>query len=235
MTDLVTAAIFFVGTHIGIGSTPLRDELIERVGERVYRLLFSLVALVAIVWLVVAYRAAPFLPLWTGGAFFHGLALLVMPVAVLLVVSSLSQANPTAMGQGPDPDAPEPARGMLRVTRHPMMWGVALWAVTHALANPDWASLVFFGAFAVLALGGALALDHRLTRQNRPGWGVFVQRTSFLPFQAILEGRQTLVWGEIGWRRVGLALGLYGVLLVVHPWLFGVGALGALGGGAPGG
>jgi uncharacterized membrane protein len=226
MTDLLTAALFFVGTHIGIGSTPLRDELIERVGERLYRILFSLVALVAIGWLIMAFRAAPFQPVWAESAFFGFLAALVMPVAVLLVVSSLSQANPTAIGQGPDPDAPEPARGMLRVTRHPMMWGIGLWALAHALANPDLASLVFFGAFAVLAFGGALALDHRLTRVNRPGWGVFVQRTSFVPFQAILEGRQTLVWAEIGWRRVGVALGLYALLLVAHPWLFGVPALG---------
>jgi uncharacterized membrane protein len=225
MIDLVTAALFFVGTHIGIGATPLRDELIERVGARIYRLLFSLVSLVAIVWLIVAFRAAPLVPLWWGGVVLDALTLLVMPVATLLVVASLTQANPTAIGQAPDPDAPEPARGMLRVTRHPMMWGIGLWAVAHVLANPDLASVVFFGAFAVLAFAGALALDHRLTRQNRPGWGVFVQRTSYVPFAAILEGRQSFVWAEIGWQRVGLALAIYAVLLVAHPWLFGVAAL----------
>lgn len=225
MIDLVTAALFFVGTHIGIGSTPLRDELIERVGLRLYRLLFSLVSIVAIVWLIVAFRAAPLVPLWWGGAVLDVLALLVMPVATLLVVASLTQANPTAVGQAPDPDAPEPARGMLRVTRHPMMWGIGLWAVAHLLANPDLASVVFFGAFAVLAFAGALALDHRLTRLNRPGWGVFVQRTSYVPFAAILEGRQSFVWAEIGWQRVALALAIYLLLLVAHPWLFGVPAL----------
>lgn len=225
MIDLVTAALFFVGTHIGIGSTPLRDELIERVGLRLYRLLFSLVSIVAIVWLIVAFRAAPLVPLWWGGAVLDVLALLAMPVATLLVVASLTQANPTAVGQAPDPDAPEPARGMLRVTRHPMMWGIGLWAVAHLLANPDLASVVFFGAFAVLAFAGALALDHRLTRLNRPGWGVFVQRTSYVPFAAILEGRQSFVWAEIGWQRVALALAIYLLLLVAHPWLFGVPAL----------
>ena len=225
MIDLVTAALFFVGTHIGIGSTPLRDELIERVGLRLYRLLFSLVSIVAIVWLIVAFRAAPLVPLWWGGAVLDVLALLVMPVATLLVVASLTQANPTAGGQAPDPDAPEPARGMLRVTRHPMMWGIGLWAVAHLLANPDLASVVFFGAFAVLAFAGALALDHRLTRLNRPGWGVFVQRTSYVPFAAILEGRQSFVWAEIGWQRVALELAIYLLLLVAHPRLFGVPAL----------
>lgn len=224
MTDLFIAALFFVGTHIGIGTTPLRAEVIERVGEGWYRLLFSLVSIAAIVWLVMAYRAAPFVPLWQGGAVFNGLTILVMPVACLFLATALVQPNPTAIGQQPDPDAPEPARGMLRITRHPMMWGIGLWAITHLLANPDQASVVFFGAFAVLALGGAAALDHRLTRQNRPGWGVFVQRTSFLPFAAVLEGRQHVVWSEIGWQPLVLALGLYVVLLLLHPWLFGVAA-----------
>jgi uncharacterized membrane protein len=226
MTDLVTAALFFVGTHIGIGATSLRTELIDRVGERVYRLLFSLVSLVALVWLVMAFRAAPTIPLWWDGKWLGLVAVLVMPVAALLLVTAIMQPNPTAVGQTPDPDAPEPARGMLRITRHPMMWAIGLWAITHGLANPDLASIVFFGAFAALAWGGALALDHRLTRENRPGWGVFVQRTSFIPFVAILEGRQQLVWNEIGWPRLGLAVVLYLALLIAHPWLFGVAAWG---------
>jgi len=224
MTDLFIAALFFVGTHIGIGTTPLRTEVIDRIGEGWYRLLFSLVSIVAIVWLVMAYRAAPMVPLWYGGAFFNVLAIIVMPAACLFLVTALIQPNPTAIGQQPDPDAPEPARGMLRVTRHPMMWGIGLWAVTHLLANPDLGSVLFFGAFAVLAFGGAAALDHRLTRQNRPGWGILVQRTSFVPFAAIIEGRQHFVWAEIGWSRVALALGLYMLLLVAHPWLFGIAA-----------
>jgi uncharacterized membrane protein len=226
MTDLVTAALFFVGTHIGIGATSLRTELIERVGERVYRLLFSLVSVVALVWLIVAYRAAPTIPLWWDDAWLGALAVIVMPFATLLLVTAIVQPNPTAIGQAPDPDAPEPARGMLRITRHPMMWGIGLWATTHALANPDLASVVFFGAFAALAFGGALALDHRLTRENRAGWGVFVQRTSFVPFVAILEGRQQLIWTEIGWPRLSVAVVLYLALLIAHPWLFGVSAWG---------
>lgn len=226
MTDLFVAALFFVGTHLGIGATPLRAELIERIGLGRYRALYSLVAIAAFVWLVMAYRAAPYRPLWEAGIAATVLAVLLMPIAILLIVTAVSQPNPTALGQEVDPDAPEPARGMLRVTRHPMMWGIAIWAGCHALANPDLASLIFFGALAVLALAGAAALDHRLGRASRPGWGVFVQRTSFVPFVAILERRQHLVWQEIGWPRLAAALLAYLALLAAHPWLFGVSALG---------
>jgi len=221
MIDLITAALFFVGTHIGIATPPLRSEVIARVGEGIYRLLYSLVSIVALVWLIMAYRAAPTLPFWTGGGLASWLALLVMPAAFLLLVTAVLQPSPSAVGQAPDPDAPEPARGMLRITRHPLMWGIALWAGAHVLANPDAASLVFFGALGVLARGGAAAQDLRMSRANRPGWGIFVQRTSFVPFVAIAEGRQQLVWSEIGWPRLGLALALFAVLLLAHPWLFG--------------
>ena len=85
-----------------------------------------------------------------------------------------------------------PATGIIRVTRHPFMWGVGLWALLHLAANGDEASVIFFGSLAVLALVGTLLIDARRTRENAPGWGVFLQATSNLPFAAILERRQRL-------------------------------------------
>lgn len=225
MSNLLIAALFLVGTHLGIASTQLRPQLVASIGERPYRLLYSLIALVAIAWLVHAWKAAPLVPLWTPGPGLRHLPLLVMPLACLLLVCALSQRNPTALGQGPDPDSAEPARGIVRVTRHPMMWAVALWAIVHVLANGDLASLLFFGAFAVLALAGTVLIDARRTLERPPGWGVFLQRTSNLPLQAILERRQRLVPGEIGLARLAAALALYVVLIWLHPWLFGVGVV----------
>lgn len=226
MLNLLVAALFLIGTHFGIASTPLRGELVARVGEKAYRGLYSLLAVVALAWLITAWRAAPYVPLWNPGAGLRHLALALMPLAFLLVVGSLTTPNPTAVGQNPDPDAAEPAIGILRITRHPFMWGVGLWAVLHILANGDQASLLFFGAFAVLALVGTSLIDARRTRAAAPGWGVFLQATSNLPFQAILQRRQRFRPREIGLWRVALALGLYVLLLWLHPWLFGVSPFG---------
>jgi uncharacterized membrane protein len=226
MNDLTIAAVFFVGTHIGLASTALRDQLVSSMGERLYRLVYSAIAALALGWMILAYRAAPFEPLWTTGPGLRHLALLVMPFAFLLVVSAILRPNPTALGQAPDADAPEPARGIIRVTRHPFLWGVALWALVHLLANGDRAALVFFGALGLLALVGTVLIDARRTRQNPPGWGIFVQRTSNLPMAAILQRRQRLVLSEIGLLPVAVALLLYVVLLVLHPWLFGAAVIG---------
>ncbi len=222
MTGLLIAASFLVGTHLGLAAPSVRVQLVAALGERPYRLLYSLIALVAIVWLVHAWKAAPFVPLWTPGPGLRHLPLLVMPFSCLLLVCALSQRNPTALGQAPDPDAAEPARGIVRVTRHPMLWAVALWALVHVVANGDLAASIFFGAFALLALLGTLSIDARRTEERQPGWGVFLQRTSNLPFQAILQGRQKFVPGEIGLARLTAALALYVALAWAHPRLFGV-------------
>ncbi len=105
----------------------------------------------ALVWLVTAWRAAPLVPLWPVGAGLRHLALALMPLAFLLLVCAVTASNPTAIGQRPDPDA-TPATGVIRITRHPFMWGIALWALVHLVANGDVASVLFFGSLAVLAL-----------------------------------------------------------------------------------
>lgn len=225
MSNLLVAALFLLGTHLGIASTQLRAQLVAAVGERAYRALYSLIALVAVVWLVVAWRAAPWVQLWPTGGVLRDVPIVVMPLALLLLVCGVSQPNPTAAGQAPDPDATDPARGILRVTRHPVMWAIALWALAHLVANGDLASVVFFATFALLALVGARMIDAKRSHRNEPGWGVFLQATSGVPLLAILERRQRLALGEIGLARLVVALGLYVLLLVAHPWLFGVPAL----------
>lgn len=226
MLNLIVAALFLFGSHLGVASTPMRRALIDRVGEGVYRGIYSVLAVVAFVWLIVAWRAAPLILLWSAGSGVRHLVLTLMPLAFLLLVCAVTAPNPTVVGQRPDPDAASPATGIIRVTRHPFMWGVAMWGALHLAANGDEASLIFFGSFVVLALAGTFLIDARRTRENAPGWGVFLQATSNVPFAAVIDGRQKLVFGEIGLWRVALALALYVLFVWLHPWLFGVSPLG---------
>jgi uncharacterized membrane protein len=228
MIELFAAAAFLLATHYGISSTPLRAWLVARIGERPYRALYSLVALGAVIWLISAYRRAPYVELWPMAAWSAWLPLIVMPFALLLLVCGVSMLNPTAVGSPDTLDQAEPARGILRVTRHPFMWGVALWALTHMVPNGDAASVVLFGTFAALALVGTLLIDHKFATRRGAEWQRFAAATSNLPFAAILAGRQHLAPAEIGWLRVGIALALYVALLALHPWLFGLSPFGAI-------
>ena len=225
MLDLALAALFLLGTHFGIASTSLRGQVIARTARALPRPLFSPGAS-RFAWLVSAWARAPVLPLWDTSVGVRHLAAGLMPLAFLLVTCAVTAPNPTVVGQRPDPDAAAPVTGIIRVTRHPFMWGVGLWALLHLAANGDAASVIMFGTIAVLALAGTALIDRRRTRENAPGWGVFLQATSNLPFAAIVERRQRLNPGEIGLWRLALALALYVALFWLHPRLFGVTPLG---------
>ena len=112
-----------------------------------------------------------------------------------------------------------PARGIIRITRHPLMWAVMLWAGAHILARGDSKSIVFFGALLLLAGLGTLLMDGRKT--SNPDWARFAAATSNLPFVAIAQGRNRIVWREIGWLRPAIGLALFGAFFSGHLWLFG--------------
>jgi uncharacterized membrane protein len=108
------------------------------------------------------------------------------------------------------------------VTRHPGNLSIALWAAAHLAANGDAASGVFFGGLLLLAAAGPALIDRRRRAGGDAAWARFEAVTSVVPFAAILAGRNRFVPGELGWKRVAVALALYAALIWVHPWLFGV-------------
>ena len=220
LLQLLLACTGFLATHL-VSSTSLRPRLIAATGEKVYLALYSLAAIATFSWMIFAYYRASFAVLWYVPALRY-VPLVVMPIALVLVVCGLLTRNPTAVGQESLLDATDAARGILRVTRHPLMWGVALWAAAHMMARGDAASVIFFGTFFVLALTGTVLSDRRKARTLGERWTRFAAVTSHVPFAANLSGRSAFVPAEIGWAKPALGLALYIVLLFLHPVLFGV-------------
>ena len=220
IAHLALACLVFLATHF-VTSTPLRRSLVEAIGERAYLGAYAAVSFLTIGWMAWAYLRAPTLPLWQVPGV--GLwPLVVMPFSLILVAAGVMSRNPSAVGQSQALRSEEPARGILRVTRHPVMWGIALWAAVHAAARGDTASLLFFGSFLALALAGTKLIDARKSDALGEDWRRFAEVTSNVPFTAIVEGRNRFVFAEIGWKRLLVGLGLFAVVLVAHPWLFGV-------------
>jgi uncharacterized membrane protein len=189
-------------------------------GERAFSAGNSLVALALIVRTAIAFEAAPRVPLWSM-AWTWLVPVAAMPVALLFLVCGLSQRNPTAVG-GQFGAASDPAPGILRVTRHPVLWSFALWGLAHIAPNGDLASLVFFGGFALLALGGMAIIDAKRHARDPEGYARFAAATSRIPFLALASGRAQLDWPGIGWWRLAAAVFLYTALLVAHPAYTGV-------------
>jgi uncharacterized membrane protein len=217
MADLIAACAYFLLIHFGVSGTRLRDALTAKLGDGPYRGLFSLASIIGIAWVIYAYRHAPLIPTW---GFVRGLrpaAYVLVFVAFLFAVIGILTPSPTRVGMESRLD-PQSARGMVRITRHPFLWGVALWAVTHLIVNGDAASLLLFGTFLVLALGGTASIDAKRRRLYPDRWPQFARVTSSVPFAAIARGANRLgpALAEIGAWRIIAALVLFGVGFYLH-------------------
>lgn len=224
MPLLLIAALVWIAIHLGIAGTTLRDAVVRRIGEQGFRIGFSVLSVVALVFLVRTWSEAPGTLLWVAPDWLRWLLVLAMLPAFVLFVASVSERNPTMIGpSGGSAGAP---RGIIRVTRHPMLWSFAIWAAVHIVGNGDTASVVFFGAFLVTALAGMPSIDAKLARRDPGSWGAVSGATSIVPFAAVVQGRNKFVPGEIGWVTPVIGVVAWIVLLLAHPWLFGVSPVG---------
>ena len=219
---LLLAVAIFVGGHFFLSSVTVREPIIKTLGETGFRVSYSVLALGAMVWTVVAYNAAPRLVLWQPTPGLLAIPLIVMPFACILVVASLSTPNITMVAGEHHADQPHPAPGIMTITRHPGLWGFGLWSMAHLLANGDDASLALFGGIAVLCFGGMWHIDQRRRITLGSAWGPVALTTSVIPFQAALQRRTKIDWPGIGLARVAAGLALYTALLLTHGWAIGV-------------
>jgi len=181
VTLLIVAGLLWLGLHIGVSGTRLRDGVVGTIGEKRFQGGFSLLSLAFLVLLVFGYRAADTTPLWYAPAWFVAVVDVVMLAALLLLVAGV--IPPRGAGDGP--------RGIFRITRHPLMGAIGLWSGTHLLANGDTASLVFFGTFVLTVLVGIPSMDAKLARRDPAKTSTLCAATSRIPFAAIIAVEPT--------------------------------------------
>jgi len=220
---LVIAVAIWLGLHIGIAGSGARAALVARVGEAWFRAGFSIASLAALGLLIAAYRNAPTVPLWTAPGWLRWVLVFLMLPAFALFVGAVATPSPTFIGsEGAIANEP---RGMLRITRHPMLWSFAIWGLVHMVGTGELASLLFFGAFVVTAVAGMGSIDAKLARRAPAQWQRLAAVTSIVPGEAILEGRNRLVLAEFDWIVPLAGVVAWLALLYVHPYLFGAAPL----------
>ena len=220
MLSLILAALFFAGIHLGIAGTQMRDRAIGILRENGYRAGFAIASVIGLVWLVAAYNRAPYVVTWGMLEWWKPIAIILMLPAALLVVIGLTTPNPTSLAQ--EGRVGQPPQGIVRITRHPFLTGVGLWALVHLIGNGDVASLLFFGTFAIVSLAGTASIDAKRQRLLGDAWEPFATQTSIVPFAAIAAGRNHFIPREIGLWRWAVALLAYALLLGGHASVFGV-------------
>lgn len=225
LNALFVATLAFVGGHFVLSSIAVRRRLVRVLGETGFMPAYTLVIAGAFIWMIAAYRAAPAVPVWEPPAAFAWIPLGLMPVAIFLAVAGLTTRSPTQIGAERAlasglPQSPGP--GIISITRHPFLWGAALWAITHLSVNGDLANITLMGGILILCIGGMMHIDRRREDKLGAAWGPVKLTTSLTPFAAILTGRTHLDWRGIGWWRPLATVAIYMLFLQLHAWAFGV-------------
>ncbi len=224
MVMLAAAAIVFLAIHLLVSGTRLRDGIVASIGERVYLGLYALASLVVLVWLAISYNAASMSSenrlLYDLGRGVRDSGVLIIAVAFLLGVQGLVMPNPTSIRYGAAAAKEANIKGVLRITRHPFLWGVIIWSAFHVAANGDLASVIFFGTFLAVAFFGTFSIDAKRRRKLGQLWEAFAAKTSNIPFAAAISGRNSLNFGESLGRPFWIAAVVFLVVLFAHYYLF---------------
>lgn len=196
---------------------PLRPWLVSRLGSAGFGLVYSTLSLGVLAWLIGAAGRAPYVPLWTWAAWQNHVVLTIMLPVCMILSLAVARPNPFSFGGGRG-GCFDPARpGIVRVTRHPLLLAMALWAGAHLVPNGDLAHVILFATFAVFALIGMRLVDRRRRREMGAAWDRLRAATRKAPPRpASSAGALT---------RLGLGLAIYAGLIWLHPYVLGVSPL----------
>ncbi|WP_447932456.1 NnrU family protein [Sphingopyxis fribergensis] len=221
MVEFFAALAIFLVSHSVPARPAMRSKCVALLGERPYLFVYSIVSLGLLAWLLSAASRAPYIALWEVSLAQYFAPIVLMVPAFFLFGGGAFCPNPLSVSFSRtrfDPARP----GIVAITRHPLLWGFALWALAHMVPNGDLVSVMMFGGFGLFALLAMPLIDRRKRRALGPIWTELARQTSILPGAAWLSGRTVLRWR---WHELLATLiataSLYAGLLWAHPYLFG--------------
>ena len=133
MNLLILGIIIFFSIHL-VPILPIKNILINRLGENKYKGLFSLIALVGLLIIIYGFSRADFYPIWDPLPYSKEIALALMPISMILLAAANIQTN------------------IKKFIKHPMLIGILIWSFVHLIANGDLRSIILFGSFGLYAL-----------------------------------------------------------------------------------
>lgn len=211
-------ATFFV-THSLPLRAPMRPWVQSRLGTRGFTLAYSALSLAALVWLIGAAGRAPVVPLWNWAPWQAHVPLAVMLPVCLILTLAIGRPNPFSFGGARNDHFDPRHAGIVRLTRHPILLALALWAVAHIVPNGDLAHVLLFGVFAIFAALGGRLVDRRRQREMGADWQILLAEVTSS------TGNARPVSWALATVRIATGVALYLGLIWVHPWLFGVSPL----------
>ena len=137
MSLLIVGLVLFLGIHsVRIVADGWRTQTLARVGEKTWKLGYTVVSLIGFALIVWGYGQARQAPtvLWAVPAWGAKATGSLMLLSFVLLMAAYV-----------------PGSKIKTVAHHPMLWGVLVFALAHLLANNTLADVLLFGGFALWA------------------------------------------------------------------------------------
>lgn len=219
---MLTLILGFAIAHSGLAALRVKGE--KLIGARLYRVLFALVSIPWAVVLVTYFFNHRYdgLQLWQVQTVpgVKGIVWLLSFISFIFLYPATFNLLEIAAIAKPQVHLYE--TGIIRISRHPQMVGQVIWCIAHTL----WLGTTFtiITSFGLIAhhLFAVWHGDRRLLNRYGEAFAAVKERTSILPFAAIIRGKQTIVWQEF-FRPAYLGVCAFVLLLWWgHPWLMQV-------------
>lgn len=203
------------------GGAALRPWAEKRIGPRLYRVVFALISLPLAVIVITYFFNHRYdgWQLWQvqGVPGIKTVVWVLSAISFLFLYPATFNLLEIAAIQKPQVHLYE--TGIIRITRHPQMVGQIIWCIAHTLWLGTSFSLVTSIGLVLHHLFGVWHGDRRLHYRYGQAFEIVKQRTSIIPFLAIVDGRQSLNWQEfIRPAYLGVAI-FVGLLWWAHPLL----------------
>ena len=212
----------FAVAHSGLAA--LRPWGEAKIGARMYRIFFALVSIPFAVVLIIYFINHRYdgWQLWQvqGIMGIKTIVWILSAVSFIFLYPATFNLLEIAAVQKPQVHLYE--TGIIRISRHPQMVGQVIWCLAHTLWIGTTFTLVTSLGLIAHHLFAVWHGDRRLQQRYGEAFTKVKERTSVIPFLAVIEGRQTLKWQEF------LRPAYLGVLAFVlllwwgHPWLIAV-------------
>ena len=154
MILLIIGLVLFVGIHFLPMFEGLRSAVVEKLGENVYKAVFSIVSIVGLVLMVMGYKQTEVTPLWDTPSWGRQLLFLLMIPATILFVAANFKSH---------------IRNRLR---HPMLIGTIIWSLGHLIVDGHLAALFLFGSLTAFAVIDIISVNSRKAAETQELIGI---------------------------------------------------------------
>jgi uncharacterized membrane protein len=205
--------LFFVTHSVPVRPT-VKARLQRHLGQTGFTVAYSFLSLIMLTALIWAAQNAPFQQLWSQTLWQRYVVFFGMFFVCLIAALAIGRPNPFSFGGARNDDYDPATPGIVRISRHPLLAAIALWAGLHLLPNGDLAHAIMFGVFLSCAVLGRWIIDRRIKRLMGPSeWHALLRKTRQSPLLQTPANRIGLA------VRIGIATGVFGLLMVLHPIL----------------